>query len=80
MLPIEHEQFLRKDDPRHEIRDLTLYQTDFGFTVWEGIKFLDDTDWFSHEMIANGSEQDMRQKLAEKMKELEHDGFELCER
>ncbi len=78
MLAIEHDQFLRKDDPRHEIRELTLYQTDFGFAVWEGIKFLDDPHWFSHDMIANGLERDMRKRFAERMKELEQDGFEQC--
>jgi len=80
VLAVEDEQFLRKDDPCHEIRELTLYQTDSGFTVWEGIKFLDDENWFSHDMIANGSERDMRQKFAERMKELAQDGFEQCKR
>jgi hypothetical protein len=73
-----NEQLLRRDDPHHEIRELTIYQTDHGCELWERITFLSDDAPSSHGMVAIGTWSETKEKFDERLAALEQEGFDLC--
>jgi hypothetical protein len=74
--PLERRLF-RRDD-RQEFRELILYRTDIGASVWHVVRFASDPDFCTRNMEKIGTEDAMRQFVAQETKRLcEDEGFSL---
>jgi len=78
MQAIINEELLRRDDPHHEIRELTIYQADYGCELWERIMFLSDNASSSNGMVAIGTGSEMKEQFDKRLAGLEQEGFDLC--
>ena len=78
MLAVAKEQLLRRDDPLHEIHELTIYEIGYKCEFWERIKFLNNADVYWYGMVASGTQAKMQEKFGERVAELVEQGFDLC--
>jgi hypothetical protein len=68
----------RRDDPRHEIREVWIYTIINPCEVWQAIRFLDDEYPQQRSKLALGSLRDMEAKHAELITQLQGEGFVIC--
>jgi len=69
----------RRDDPRHEYRQIILYQADGRHAVWEVIGFVTDPDTMKRSRLAFGGLREMLQYFDNAVRELGDQGFAICD-
>ncbi len=69
----------RRDDPRHEIRQVWIYTMCNPCEVWQAIRFLNDEYPQQRGKLALGSLREMEAKHAEVVARLQDEGFVICE-
>lgn len=75
-IPLDSRLFHRDD--RHEFRELILYRTDYGASVWHVVRFAPDPDFCTRNRERIGTEDEMRQFLEQETRRLcDKEGFSL---